>query len=83
MPEQIAKKKRVRKTSNAMLTIRIERTVPAVDQNALNEWKKALDIVEPLRYEQPSPFPRYVVLEQSLPEAKFDLAKVIKAINGL
>jgi hypothetical protein len=28
-------------------------------------------------------FRKVIVLEQSFPESKFDLAKVIKAINGL
>lgn len=72
--------------SAAILKITIEK-VESVEKKT-SEWQKFTDdtdtspqygYVEVVRPQTN----RVVVLEQSMPESKFDLAKVIKAINGL
>jgi hypothetical protein len=71
-PVAVAKKKRQRrKASDALLKITVER---------IDTAQSSLGVVEGSFVAQTN---RITVLEQSMPESKFDLAKVIKAINGL
>lgn len=74
MAEPVAKKKRQRrKASDALLKITVERIETSQSNPPIAGVEGSF-----------VPLPNHVVvLEQSMPESKFDLAKVIKAINGL
>jgi len=76
-------KKRVRRKSAAIVRINVVREETV--------WKPSRDWrqvgVDPMKFEYVDEVLPKVettsLLEQTMPEAKFDLAKVIKALNGL